>query len=413
MQTDSNEILLAIELSNLAAKKKWRWFSRKVSQWCKSLMLPPRISLALDASGCTDCETAILHWAVDQAINRWNRVVDGLTSFVKVNHTDAPDLLIQPVRGLVAGNSMGIYFSVSKFVFSVSKFVRFKQTKARTVIYVTIATSRENDALLTSPYELRCIIEHELGHHLRLADSESRSSIMGRTEWGAQQPWPGREEREMIITQTRKLHECIVQLTEKMGGKGTLTDSIQSRSLSSTRRSEFAAFTEDWRAANFPLSPEQQWMRLIWEGERSLRRGDIEEALEYFANARRNSPSPWEAELRIALTDIMYAGEVASGTERLTKIIPHFRPSSDITCFSWLYGVLASAYTLLQNDQAARWCQAQEKYYSVIERIQGDWWFVRHGGFAGIVLFAWNLAPNAFKLLYWRYKRAGIPRLTA
>jgi hypothetical protein len=323
-------------------------------------LLPPQsATIAIDNRSMDANHKPVLLWAVDQAIERWNRTAFGLTQFSLIDAEAKPDILIQACKRPVFGRATGVYIPAEGIP-------RFQALAKRAVIRVTIMSCLHPVSVWASPERLRRDVEHELGHFLGLGDCEHWGRLMGGSLWDRHWSCPGKPEQWALIRYRQRLERCRQQTHDLFGMPGSEFLTIFAPELSFILPKRALPQPSEYLGASLPEAP-NDWMALLWEGERLARMGDYQAAVERLLNARHQSPSPYIAEMSIGLT--ILRKDMPRAIEWLEQALR--RPLKGYGDYSaaFTHETLAFAYEQMADERASQWHTYYARLYNECQNV--------------------------------------------
>jgi len=331
----------------------------------RSAILPPVITVATEDALSISGECPVFDWAVDQAIEHWNRILEGKHRLLHVEGARHTNILIQSIHRPIAGAFYAsCYFPGGMYGY-----------EARTdyLIRILVEASVEFIQVPLTPEQVRCSIEHEIGHALGLDDTNQRGALMAPARWSDPIPRPGEFERAGIL-RIQELCKRFVVATQPQTLKAQGLDR-SAFSLESCSLLENHGICRRLARAPDTLPQEQAWIEKIWIGERLLREGDWRQALVSFDEAARLAPNPQPAVLRRHLVSATYIADSAEAVLALEAALRHPHETEPATHPIHLHNILAFRYGEMNEPEMDHIHTTLAEWRSALRRLAyiSDW----------------------------------------
>jgi hypothetical protein len=287
--------------------------------FCQQIVLPPRLSVAVETRGVPICAAEALRRACRAALEAWNQSLHDIVELVEHESCPRPDILIRACDRPIFGTALGFYLSGSV--------TRSTQRRAhRAELRIAVFERSGRTALCLSPPELFAIVCHELGHCFGLGECTHEGRVMAALDWMAPAPWPPfLAERQAILRWLELAQNLLASASLRLGREGEAeAASERAAALRSAAGSKLALLPSPAFELLAEISYAPAVLQQFWEGSAEVRQCRFDRALAGFDQALDEAERP-ELLLRRAPTQ-------QSATSRLADL----RRAVDLAP-DWLY----------------------------------------------------------------------------
>jgi tetratricopeptide (TPR) repeat protein len=221
----------------------------------------------------------------------------------------------------------------------------------RGVISVLSTQTLMGQPLFISPDEMQALITHEIGHFLGLADWTCSGDIMSGISWNKPIPEIGAYQVE-AINHFYRLADSYRRLGAYLFEKSIPEDDLYVYSSQRKTPQQVEEMELTKREKDLPEKVDS-WMRMVWEGERAVRAGQLEEALSLFQQSLRNAPDPYEVELRISIV-LLLTNKVQEAVSKLERLLQQSITGVSVSHPAYLHRTLENAYRYLNEERKSQ-----------------------------------------------------------